>query len=251
MVYDVRTIRLGPYMELRVDAGETIAYINGSAPHLFLRDGSDAYRLPQGQCVPSVANSARLVNPFPRHVECLIGRGLPVQFGSEAAELTAVQRSICYSQGVCIRDVAVDGSKFGAAFMMPSGRGKAVLWVNDGIDDGQTLAQIYSGVSADFLALRPAGFMDQSNIMLFEDGTRDLAALSIRGTYTDALAATWLAAAGVAGFTNAQRLLTRGNSRQQFIISENQAVVIARPVNAASNAAIFIRHLGLDLEDYE
>ncbi|WP_444431215.1 hypothetical protein ACTTAM_20170 (plasmid) [Rhodobacter capsulatus] len=69
----------------------TLAYMSGDARRLYVRDGSDSFELPVGQCVPITKDFAQIINPYPRQISIVIARGLPVQFSQEVGAYTNEQ----------------------------------------------------------------------------------------------------------------------------------------------------------------
>lgn len=246
---EAQTITLLPYDELRITGGESVAYLNGGAPHLVLRDGSDAYRLPQGQCVPMRSQSGRIVNPYPRAVECLIGRGLPVRYGPETASLSYQQKVSMTVQSNRYKSAATQTPGTRMAFGLLMNKGRAIVRFNNnlpGLEDTKLL--IFRGASQAFLYAKPAGCMDAGAVMRFKDLTADDSVTAIYGEYTPQHIVDWM---GAAGYNPANVIEYTHINDMEAMVTETDAVFLARYNTTGFHAHIEMTHLGADLGDFD
>lgn len=241
---DVYTAKIPAYGRIKIDTGETVAYVNGDAPHLFLRVGSDAMRLPVGQCLPIRANYAELINPYPRDVDVLIGRGLPIKYAPEPSSYNfAQQKTIISDRQVLTLGAA--GYKYGFGVIM--NRGSAYFSIFDSsTTPDETRALIFPGASASFLAAKPALCMAEVGKLRGMDGAEDNSVTVICGTYTDQMVTDWIAAANY----TATPVNTPHAVNRSYRVATDVAVFFTRPAGAAGFAHLQLTHLGADLGDY-
>lgn len=241
------TMQLAAYSELRLPLTGTVAYMNGDAPHLFLRDGSDAKRLTPGQCIPIDGSFAKLINPFPRPVEVLIARGLPISMGPEPFNLTT-QQEVIVTSNANVGNPGVAGFRFGTGAWIK--RGRALLTIYDDMTDGLSQFVFIRGIGQNFLSTKPVGCMDGGVFFGGFDGERDEGISPFGGSYTDAQFTAWMAAAA----SSSQLTVTvrqKYPGLQRLMIQPDQAVLYRRPDGAVSAAYLRIQHLGADLTEFD
>lgn len=247
----VQQVNIPAYGGLKIegDHAGTIAYLNGDAPRVYIRDGSDSFALPVGQCVPLSKSWAEIVNPFPRAVSLTIGRGLPVQYQPEQSAITQQQAINSYSFSYVQRDVAVTGRKFAVGLMMK--RGQAYIHAFERNADVYSKIMFFPGARPDFMAYKPGGAMTEEIPFYFSDGQRDKSMFVVGGTYTDADVTAWMAAAGYGLAPIVQRHASFNQSFTFYRATVDTAVFYVRDAAQGCHAMLRVQHLGADLEEFD
>ena len=247
------TIQIPPYGRVKIDVSETVAYINGDVPHLILRAGSDAARLPCGQCLPVDAFYAEIVNPFPVVAEVLIGRGLPVHYSPEVGYLTENQRANICSTGARYATnagIAVSG-RYGAGFLLK--RGVALLRFKDRIDNGNdSRVVIFRGAKPSFMEAKPVGCMDLPFGLRHGNHATDNSFLYAFGPYEQSMVDAWVAGSGFDGTISEQ---FHDNDRT-YVVTANDAVFYKRnnadsATSGGINVVIECQHLGASVGEFD
>lgn len=246
----IYTMNLPAYGRTKIDVGETVAFMTGDIPHLFLRLGSRGLRLPAGQCLPVEENYAEIVNPFPRPCEVQIARGLPIRYAVEADTLTPRQQVNCTSLAyrVTAQAAVPAGHRYGNGFLMT--RGRALLTFDDNLPLTNSRVLVFRGASPAFLAAKPVGCMDTWFGMRFGDTELDGSLLTTFGSYTEAHIAAWIAAAGYQG----EVVTYYHGPGRQYLVTATDAVFFARynaDTSGGWDAAVTCRHLGADIGDLD
>lgn len=244
---NVQTMRIPPYGELAISGHETIAFVNGNVPYVYLRIGSDNFRLQCYNCVPISSNFVRIVNPFPRQAEIVIGRGLPVSLFSESSVFPLHQQLNTQSSFFAYVP-ATAGYKYAVGVMLK--RGTAIVEVTDTVNDAFSFMMLFPHAREDFLSFKPVGAMADATVFRYADGQPDTAAVAVSGLYTDADVTAWVAAAGYSG-----QIITRSgaltNTAWRYEAADDCAVFFVRDVNKAAQAIMRLTHRGARQEDYE
>lgn len=243
----ITTMTIQAYGSLNIHQGESVAYLNGNAPYIYLRLGSDSIRVMEGHCVSAKANFVQIINPYPREIQISIGRGFPVQFGSYQRGYTPDQLETVYSGSSRIISAATQtaGTRWGIGVLMK--RGRAILEVNDNLGGLLTKAIIFRGASPAFLAAKPPTAFSTSDVFRKINFDIDNTIYSVAGSYMPADIDTWIANAGYTGTSiEAQHF----NSRK-YIVTAEDAVFISRYDTTGFDAQISLYHLGADLGEFD
>lgn len=246
-----RTIRLQGYGSQRVEGGTTIAYLNGDAPYIYVRTGSDAMKLPNGHCLPISDQWAAIVNPYPRQIEICIAQGLQPVFQTETNGFTASQAQIVNSYHYGYRDVPVPttGKKFAIGVMMK--RGEAAMYFTDQANNPNSKVMFFPGARADFMSFKPAGCMMDTISFIGSDGMPDNSAYTVGGYYDDSMVAAWVAAAGYGG----QPITVKHNfvfqALSYYRAATDVAVFYIREPDTGVHVYARMQHLGMSLEDLD
>ena len=239
-------VTIAAFDEIRIDGRETVSYISGNAPHLFLRIGSDCVRIVEGQTLPVSHSHVTLVNPFPRPVEVIMCRGLDEFIGLERTSSTLAQdmitKSSCFSY-----NAGTAGFKYAVGVMVK--KGSAIVECFDTYTDGFSSVIMFPAASKSFLGFKPVGCMEEAITFRRMDGSADDNLIAVGGTYTDANVAAWVAAAGYSG----QITMKHGGLGQtvnRFKIDEDTAIFYVRDVAKVVNHNVRVSHIGLPMEAF-
>lgn len=241
------TLQLAAYGSIRVDIDQTLSYMNGDAPHLIVRDGSDSKRLTPGQSLPIDSEYAQVCNPFPRPVEVLMARGLPISMGPEPFDLTRGQLAVVTSSFL----FTVTAPE--AAILILLRRGKALISMYDSnASQINVQAVTVSSFNPAMLMAKPATVMPTPTTFLGVDGEPDPCIISVSGTCVALDYNTWMTAntAAGAGPQKTQFILSAQPGRQQFMATADQAVILRRPFNGTT-FYVQAQHLGADVGEFD
>lgn len=245
----MQTMYLLAYGRQKLPAHQTVGYFNGNAPYLYIRAGSDAMRLPAGQCIPADASHVEIINPFPRPVEVLVGVGYPINMGVESG-IAAIQASTILSDFYVYKPAPTPatGKKFAVGIMLKRGTGEVSI-----LEQASTLYSkviSFPGADADFMKFKPAGCMTETPFFRGYDGRVDDSVIAVSGYYDDAEVAAWMAAASYSGHVE-----TRHNSFMQssatYTVGANAAVFYVREPDYGAHSYIRLRHFGADLSEFD
>ncbi|MDS0927300.1 hypothetical protein OD754_10740 [Rhodobacter capsulatus] len=227
----------------------TLAYMSGDARRLYVRDGSDSFELPVGQCVPITKDFAQIINPYPRQISIVIARGLPVQFSQEVGAYTNEQSAKTMSISYVQRDAAATGRKFAVGMMMK--RGKGIINAYERTADNFSKIMIFQGARPDFMSFKPAGCMDENINFAFSDGVLDQSFHCVGGTYTDDDVSNWIAAANYQKQPVIQRHASFMQGFSFYLATTDTAVFYVRDADQGCHAMLRMTHLGSDVEEFD
>lgn len=244
---NVTTITIQPYGSLNIHSGETVAYLNGNAPYIYLRLGSDSIKVIEGQCVPTKANFVQIINPYPREIEISIGRGFPVQFGPAPRGYTDAQMDVVFSATSRIISAATQtpGTRWGIGMLMK--RGSAVLKITDFLGGYDTKVVVFRGASPAFLNAKPNGAFMLGPAFRETKMDFDNAVYSVTGEYTEAHIAAWIAAAGYTG----QVIEAQHFNERSYVVTSEDAVFLCRYNTSGFDARLGLYHLGANLGEFD
>lgn len=244
---NVQNIKLPPYGELRVEGHRTFALISGDAQYIYLRTGSDAIRVQMAQCLPVSHEFAMIVNPYPRSIDVIIGRGFELAMSIENIAPTLAQITNLQSYLPVYRAAQVSGLKYAVGIML--NRGSGILEIVDAFNDTFSSVMVFPNATKQFLSLKPVGCMTDNMSMRFLNGDSDDAVTVIGGTYSDQMVSDWVSAAGYSG----QFVWPWGNhlnNYTRFVVDEKTAVFFVRAADKTASASIRLLHRGVGLENF-
>lgn len=242
-----QTINIGPYGYVNITPGDSVAVTAGNVPHLFLKTGSDAIRMPMGHCVNPQSNYLALVNPYPREARFTLQRGLPPNLLHESNP-NLYQEDAIASFGSVYKTAEVSGQKWAFGAMLK--RGKALIEPADQQADGFSTVMIFPGARPDFLSFKPAGCMEEGLTMREATGKEDDAIFTVAGRYTDAHVSAWVSAAGYSGQITTGPFSAAFNGRARYVASTDTAVFFVRSADKMVNVGFRLWHLGADISEF-
>lgn len=244
-----QTIKLPPYGKLKLAPRDTLALLNANIPWLIVRNGSDAVRLPVGHCYNFGASFVEINNPFPVAAWVTISRGLPPLYGPEPEWQSQPTKSNIISGFHVFRPAQVTGLKFAVGVMLKKGR--AVINVFDGNNDGKSSMMIFPAAQQSFVGFKPVGAMADTTVFRFGNGDADTAIHSVSGTYTDADVTAWIAAASYVGSPVVMKAGSQLNNNIVFEAADDAAVFWVRDADQIASAFIRVTHQGVGTEGFQ
>lgn len=235
-------IQLPPYGELTIEGRKSVAYIDGNAPWIFVRTGSDCLKIGHGNSIPVDSDYVALVNPFPRPVSLLIGRNMPLMVSAGANWPLEADVNMRSSMGKYQAAGAAPGLKFGIGVMLQ--RGRSQVEFVEGTNDGFSKVIIFAGASKNFLSFKPAGMMIDGTKMRHSDGAIDTATLCVSGTYTEPQIAEWITAAGYVGEMSTMNVGSYMHTIVRYQADTETAVFYVRDADKLVNVTCRMTHLG-------
>lgn len=187
----MKKVRLAGRSVTKLHSTDSIGYLNGKIPHVFIRIKGHWYRLSFGQRMSTHnAHDLAVFNPFQRtaEVDLLLNCGI----GAPMSTLTRETEDFVNYRSQIINDVDEnDKDKKGLGFMVTKGEYRVYL-------DRQTYYQmmILPEVQDSFLGLKPAGFMPTGFDVRYDLGSVLDGFIGIKGSYSEAELAQWIADTG-------------------------------------------------------
>lgn len=122
-----RTI-IGPFQKLEVEVGSTIAFVSGNVPRLVVREGSQAWDILEGQCLPVTGPKAQVINPFGVAAELMLGFSMLPQIRPPAVDLAA-RHAAAVQWAVTSPKVSLDAGEaaYSLAYVVAAGRSSYVV----------------------------------------------------------------------------------------------------------------------------
>lgn len=244
---DVRTVTLQAYGTLNLTQGQTFAYINGNAPYVYLRCGSDSIRVMEGHCVPVDKDFVQLQNPFPRQIELLIGRGGAEQYGAYSRTYTDEQLALIYASHarLVLSTAQTAGTRWGVGLLMKRGSAAVSFQDNAASIDSQVI--VFSGASPAFMAAKPAGAFNSAVTFRKTNFEPDDSFIQIAGEYLPADITTWVTAANYTGITYQGQHF---NGRR-YVVTETDALFFSRYNTSGFDVNIQLYHQGANLGEFD
>lgn len=239
-------VNLPPYGYLNIEGRRSVSFIDGNAPWIFIRTGSECLKISQGVSVSVNENYCALVNPFPRAIQVLIGSDMLPLAGPATgwnAETIVNLMSSC-----AIAKPGVAGSKVGIGVMMK--KGGAIVDVLESVSDDFTKVMVFRGADASFLSFKPAGMMGDVVSMRFGNGEPDTSSMVVAGYYTEAMISDWITAAGYSGQITSFNHYSNLNNQLRYWSDESCAVFAVRDEGRSMRLAMRLMHFGKPVEDF-
>lgn len=246
----ITKIKLPPRGKLKLETGENIAFLSGDVPRLVLISGSDACDIYEGQCLPSNANSPYLQNPYNFPVSAVIGFGMMESAAYSPAILDSARfyKRTCFTMGLASTVTSHATLRTGYGWMCKEG--KAEINILPTSLGQRSRITILNDASADFIAAKPAGFMDVQ--ASFYDATGAVAPnlVAVAGYFADADITAWIAAANYTGRIAQYYTEKSDTIANRFTIDAKTAVFISRDPAVTHIAAAYALDLGRNAEDF-
>lgn len=241
-------IRVPAYGEVKIERNETISYVAGDVPWVFIRHGTDNFKLALSQCLPVSGHGFVYVcNPFPYDADIHIARGLPVAFLPISENAFGLDRFTVSTAAAYRAANAVVGTKYGVGVMLRRGVGTIEVYQTQ--NDAFTKIIMFPKARTDFLAYKPAGCMEDGIGFTRANGRADGAIVAVAGAYTDAHVAAWVAAAGYAG-QSYQNHVAQWSGQFRFEVADDTAVFVSRDTDKEAIFGIKVRHGGARQEEF-
>lgn len=244
----VVSMRLPGHGRVRFEGDETIAFLSGEVPRLVIRDGSDAFDIWEGQCLPIEGPSVYIQNPYQRDVVVNIGVDMAASYGvNDLSDFTGrhYQKTTWLMQAGAF---AADGARRVGVGILPDKGRYEVMAQFSGVTDLRTT--LVAGADPAFMAAKPAGALEGTGQARDILGPWANGMMEVSGYFTDADITAWVTSSG---FTGQLRTYSYDNLTRElrWTLDRTTALIVSVAPGSTIKGHLLIRELGLDAEEFD